>query len=282
MRVTVLLTAFNRREETLRCLERLEAQGRDAGARLSVVLVDDGSTDGTTAAVEARFPSVRLVAGSGELYWNGGMRLAFETAAPDDPDYFLLLNDDTHLLPGALTSMLATHRRIEAQEGRPCLVAGATRDPHTGRQSYGGLRRGGWLTPGRIRLIPPGEVVQRCDTVNGNCVLVSREVFRRVGLLDVAFTHVMGDLDYGFRAGLRGCVVVVAPGYVGECAANPGLGSWAKGRYGFLERWRRLVGPKGLPPREWLTFTSRHFGPLWVASFVWPYLKCIWLGLLRR
>lgn len=279
--VQVLLTVHDRRRETLACLERLTAQAREAAAEVRVVLVDDGSRDGTGQAVRAAFPEVRVVEGSGQLYWNGGMRRAFEVAAQDDPDFFLLLNDDTHLLPGALARLLATHRALTAEGEGACVVVGATVDPETGLQSYGGWRQGPRLNPARLTLVPPAEAPQRCDTMNGNCVLVPRAVAARVGNLDAAFTHRMGDLDYGFRATRAGCRLWIAPGYAGECLANSGRGLWVEAALGARERWRRLLGPKGLPPAEWLVYTSRHCGPLWPAHFAWPYLKNGWQSLAR-
>ena len=278
-RLHALLTVHNRMRETLSCLERLAAQSDQAGAEVRVVLVDDGSTDGTGAAVRARFPDVQVVEGSGQLYWNGGMRRAFEIAEREAPDFFLLLNDDTHLYPGALGRMLQAHRDLTSAGERRCLVVGSTLDPSTGRQSYGGWRRGPRLNPGAIRMIEPGPVVARCDTMNGNCVLLPRDVFERVGNLDAAFRHSMGDIDYGFRARRAGCALWVAPGFVGECLANTGTGLWAERSLGGREMWRRLLGPKGLAPAEWAVLTSRHFGPFWPAHFAWPYLKAGWRAI---
>ncbi len=266
----------------MRCLERLRAQVHDAGAALTAILVADGSSDGTATAVRAQYPEVRVVEGSGQLYWNGGMRLAIEVARREDPDYYLLLNDDTHLLAGALAGLLTAHRLLAAAGQAPCLVVGSTQDPETGEQSYGGWRRGGWLNPARIQMVAPGPAAQRCDTMNGNCVLVPRDVLQRVGNLDDTFTHRMGDLDYGYRAGQARCSLWVAPGYVGECVANSGKGLWVDPSLPAREQWRRALGPKGLPPREWLVFTYRHFGPVWPAAFAWPYLKIWWLALRRR
>jgi GT2 family glycosyltransferase len=283
-RVEVLITAHDRMRETLSCLEHLSAQSHDAGAEIGIVLVDDASTDGTAAAVRQRFPEVRLVEGSGQLYWSGGMRLALQEAMRQDPEYYLLLNDDTHLRPGALGRMVSTHLALTRLGERRCILVGSTLDPRTQRQSYGGWRRGGRLHPARLQLVEPGSEAKRCDTMNGNCVLIPRDVVRRVGNLDATFTHSMGDLDYGFRAGRAGCSLWVAPGYVAECVANSGRGLWVEPSLGGRELWRRLVGPKGLPPSEWLVFTYRHYGPFWPAYFAWPYVKngcravARWLG----
>jgi len=280
-RIQVLLTVHDRKAKTLACLARVAEQRADAGAEVAVVLVDDGCSDGTADAVRERFPWVRVVPGSGQLYWNGGMRRAFEVAHAEDPDFYLLLNDDTDLLPGALRTLLEVHDERRRAEGRECLVVGSTVDPLTGRHSYGGWRRGGRLNPVKLTRIPPGPEPRPCHTVHGNCVLVPREVVRSIGILDAAFTHAMGDLDYGFRAAQAGFGLWIAPGYLAECVENSGQGLFVDASLGPREQWRRLLGPKGLPPSEWLTFTSRHAGPLWPVNFCWPYLK-IWLGALRR
>lgn len=280
-RVHVLMTVHDRKAKTLASLESVAAQRADAGAEISVVLVDDGCSDGTPAAVRERYPEVVVVAGSGQLYWNGGMRRAFEVAREDDPDHYLMLNDDTNLLPGALRTLLATHQDRTRAEGRPCIVVGSTVDPVTGKHSYGGWRRGGPLNPARLSRIAPGPEARACDTLHGNCVLIPRDVVHRIGILDVAFTHAMGDLDYGFRAARAGVGLWIAPGYLGECAENTGRGLFTDATLGVREQWRRILGPKGLPPSEWLVFTRRHCGPLWPLNFCWPYLK-IWWSAARR
>jgi len=71
----------------------------------------------------------------------------------------------------------------------------------------------------------------------------------------------------------------VAPGFAGECVGNSGQGLWVEASLGALELWGRLLGPKGLPPREWALFTSRHYGPFWPVYFGWPYLKHGWQAL---
>ena len=75
MKVIALATCHNRREKTLRALASLREQVLPDGTALQVCLVDDGSTDGTGAAVAEQFPEVKLLQGDGQLFWAGGMRL---------------------------------------------------------------------------------------------------------------------------------------------------------------------------------------------------------------
>src|SRR5579875_4150500 len=89
--VAVLMTCFNRREQTLRCLQHLFAQTALTQISLHVVLLDDASTDGTAEAVREAFPDVQLMRGTGQLYWNRGMRMAFAEALRRGFDFYLWL-----------------------------------------------------------------------------------------------------------------------------------------------------------------------------------------------
>jgi GT2 family glycosyltransferase len=101
MKIAVLMTCHNRREDArLSCCAH--ASALPAGLAFDVFLVDDGSTDGTSAGVAAEYPDVHLIGGDGSLFWNGGMRRAFDAALRGTFDAYLWLNDDTMLYPDAL------------------------------------------------------------------------------------------------------------------------------------------------------------------------------------
>ena len=64
----VILTCFNRKDTTLRCLKQLYQQ--KTSGNMDVFLCDDASTDGTSEAVQKQFPKVHIVRGNGNLFWN--------------------------------------------------------------------------------------------------------------------------------------------------------------------------------------------------------------------
>ena len=66
--VHVLIPAHNNKREVLTLLQCLHCQ---RGQELTVVLVDDGSVDGTCEMVRRRFPSVTVLHGDGNLWWTG-------------------------------------------------------------------------------------------------------------------------------------------------------------------------------------------------------------------
>ena len=195
MKVTAILACHNRRASTLECLDSYFAQVVDDALELDAVLVDDGSTDGTGEAVRDRFPQTHVVAGSGDLFWAGGMEVAERVAVAEDPDYLLWLNDDVILDPGALTKLIQT----ESLGPGACIAVGALRDPATGELTYSGLRRRG-LHPLRMDRVAPADEPVEIDTFNGNVVLVPHSARRKIGPIDGAMGHAAADLDYGFRA----------------------------------------------------------------------------------
>lgn len=282
-RLCALLTCFNRVDKTLASLAALQVSAAAAGVQLSAVLVDDGSSDGTAAAVRERFPWVRVEEHRGvPLFWCRGMHGAMELGLEGLPDFLLLLNDDTMLYPSALAGMLACLPPPDSSV--LALVVGSTQDGVTGRHSYGGEHPRSPARPLSFMLVAPTDECQTVDTFNGNVVLLPLAVLDRVGLLDPVFEHAMGDIDYGLRARDRGVRLILAPGFQGACSNNPVHGSFKDESLPWRKRWKHLLGRKGLPWRSWLVLTRRHGGWRWPAYFVWPYVKVLWDGVrgLRR
>jgi GT2 family glycosyltransferase len=267
------MTSHNRRASTVAALEAVFAQTLPAGWDLRVHLVDDASTDGTPEEIRARFPRVQLTLADGTLFWCRGMRRAWKDAAPGNPEAYLWLNDDTQLLPDALSRLLAVRDEAKAAGTPATIVVGAVRHPDTGAYVYGGQRRVS-RNPAVLAPVGPSQKAEPCDTFQGNCVLVPREVFERIGFID-DFLHAIGDTDYGLRAVAAGCRILVAPGYAAECRSNPKRGLWNNPNLGRRERWRLITDRKELPPRDWLKFMRRHGGLRWPLYFLSPYLRVL-------
>jgi GT2 family glycosyltransferase len=276
--VAVILTCYNRRDRTLECLRRLRVNESSTRA-LSVYLVDDASSDGTADAVRASFPEVHVIEGSGDLFWGGGMRLAFEHAVPSNPEFLLWLNDDVELDDDAISRLLEIAMALSPGE-IPAIVVGSTRDPITGATTYGGIDRTNRLARMKFTMVEPDSAVRACETMNGNIVLIPRVVYETVGNIDRKFAHWIGDFDYGLRASVAGFRVLVAPGHYGSCVLN--VGTFFDQRLGRRERFRIVLTPKGLPPSQWATFCRRYGGPLWPWFAISPYVRLVIQGGRHR
>ena len=271
-RIAVVLACHNRRRQTLGCLRSL---ARQAGATLQfdIYLLDDASSDGTAHAVLTEFPDVHVICGNGRLFWGGGMRAAMTRDLPMPFDHMLWLNDDVELKPGAVRGLLMAYHHACRDTGQDMnVIVGCMQDPDTGLISYSGFLRASRWHPTRLhRVVPARDEVVGCDTMNGNLVLVPRVVVDRVGIIDEAFPHQLGDLDYGFRVGRAGGRVLLAPGIAGYCAANTARAQ----RAGLVARLQYLLSPRGLPLQAWTTFLWRYAGLLCVPLLVGIYGKAL-------
>lgn len=271
-KIAVLLTCFNRVEKTLTCLRSLQKQ-QQPDLEISVYLVDDGSTDGTSEQVARQFPDVHLLRGNGSLYWNGGMRLAWGQAMQHNYDFYIWLNDDVELIDDAISRIISFYQN--ADDRNVGVVTGTMISKDHGKVTYGGRRSRFWWHPTKLGgLIPLSDVGQRCDVVNGNFTLVPAKIVAVAGNLSDRFTHAIGDFDYAFRVRKLGFNCYVAPGFFGFCENNPKAGSPKDTNLSLKKRVELLNRPNKFPPyKEWQLFVREHGG------LVWPIL---WLKTLIR
>lgn len=254
----LILAVHDRRETTLGCLRHLRAQG-DLDWAVPVV-VDDGSTDGTAAAVAAEFPAALLLHGSGSLWWTGATELGMRHAVAAGAEYIFWLNDDTLPEPGALRLLLEESRAHRAVAGAASFLPGET------APAYSGMRRGFWSLR---RIQNPGTATVPCDALHGNVVCLPAAIVPRLGYPDGAgLPHALGDFDYTLRAATAGIPVCV----VGQAraVAQPNLSlnyrSWLLSDVPPRTWWRELRRPGS--HLHWTAqrrFHSRHFGPRGLA-----------------
>jgi GT2 family glycosyltransferase len=275
-RIAVLMTCFNRRALTLRCLASLARQPGFCAADL--YLVDDGSKDGTGGAVQAMLPGAHVIQGNGSLFWNGGMRLAWSAArATGGADFYLWLNDDVELSADAL-AMLVADADAAAPRGQPVIVAAATTDPATGEITYGAHRTPLAARPLRMGLIQPTGQPVMADTISGNIVLVSAAAEAQLGNMSPVYQHIYGDLDYGFRARQAGIPIVLASRPGGTCSANSIAGSSLDVTLPRSTRLRlRLREDRGIHARDWRRFVRVHGGGrlMAIGYRLSPYLRIL-------
>ena len=67
--IAILLTVFNRKEKTIKCLRNITAQSLPADTKFDIYIVDGGSTDGTVESVKTQFPHVNIKTVDG-VFWN--------------------------------------------------------------------------------------------------------------------------------------------------------------------------------------------------------------------
>ncbi|MCL7764551.1 glycosyltransferase family 2 protein [Polaribacter sp. Z014] len=249
--IAVLLTCHNRKDKTIACLKALYKNEVPNGYTFTVFLVDDGSIDGTEEAVKAKFPKITIIKGNGNLFWNQGMRLAWESAVKvKDYDFYLWLNDDT-ILNNLALNILESSSLLK--QNKAIIVGSTSSFKDDNEITYGGRS----LIDG---LITPLKEAIACDYFNGNIVWIPKEVYKKAGINDSGFQHALGDFDYGLRAGKLGFKMYIAPGFLGKCDSHENLATWCNPKKTFNQRWKAFRSPLGNNPEEFFIFEKRHKG----------------------
>ena len=103
--IFIIIPVHNRINLTRKCLVSLTKQDHN---EFQIVVVDDGSSDGTSDMVQNEFPEVVLLQGDGNLWWAGSINegIKFVLKRLEPKDYILTLNDDLVVLPDYISSLL--------------------------------------------------------------------------------------------------------------------------------------------------------------------------------
>lgn len=267
-----VLTTFNRPEVTRAALEGLRRATELASVLARVVVVDASTSDATFREIMQVYPDAEVLRVPSTTFWAEGMRLGVEQALRSDSgDYILWLNDDVLLDGSAIQVLLST------MLSHPDAIIGGAVTDQAGRATYGGYLRGKATRRLNFQPVPVSPSASRVDLFNGNILLFTRHAAEKFPI-NPRFSHGMADFDTTLRAGRAGVPLIQAPGSLGFCDNNPIEGSWRDTSLSTADRWRVLMGPKGLPPREWIPFALRWGGLLGPAYALKPYATLLMSG----
>lgn len=269
--VAILITCHNRIKKTLECLNSIYNQTKKENYNFFIFLVDDGSTDGTSDHVKSKFPNIILIKGTGNLYWGGGMYLAWEEAIRYKKkfDYFLWLNNDVILYPNAFSIL------IKSQNKNDDIIVGSFCDPVDFSRTYGAcISEKKYFRPLRFKVVKPNGSPQEVDSINGNGVLIPFEAFKKIGKFDKKFVHLGGDIDYSLRAKKKKIRVLLTPSHIGTCEGSES--------YAEPKSFKDIFEIKSLTPKIWFRFCFKHGGFFWFVHFLYRYIKIILKLLLNK
>lgn len=250
--MSVIVVSFNSRDLTLRCVETFYGEALAAG--WEVIVVDNGSADGTAEAVAARFPAARVIRSERNLGYAGAGNLGLRAA---QGRIRLLLNSDVFAPPAALRGLAKTL----AQNPDIGAISPGLRTPAGEAQPFafgddptlGYLLRRGWRALRRKTPLHNWAVDRPLDVdwVSGACLAVRAEVVGRVGLLDERFFLYFEDNDWCLRIRRAGWRVVYDP-------------RWQVTHLGGASQPERRAANR-IYRQSLLAFYAKHYGPLATA-----------------
>ncbi len=282
--VYVIVPVHNRKKTTLQCLENLRLNG-DLH-RYYIVVVDDGSTDGTTEAIYNLYPEVTVLKGDGNLWWTGAIKKGMEYAYEQGAEFFVWLNDDCYPQEDTINKLLNI-----CKSDAKIIAGGQSLNPDTFIPSYGGII-------GKNKIVhinaAPNSIAE-CDGLCGNIVCINKSVIQAIGYPQAdMFPQYHGDTTYTHIAKQKGYKLLIVGDAVAFCDNDHEHISWMTTNRSFRELWHErftikspyywkaelnyyivMLGIHGL----WLYFYQRIIKFIFIAIIVviFPLKSRLWL-----
>ena len=215
--ISLIIPVFNGISFTKICLKYLHdliSPNKSLNAEFKIVVVDDGSKDGTSGWIKTNYPFVHLLYGDGNLWWSGGINMGIKYALKElKSDYILLWNNDikpsddyftkvVKLIHEQDTDVLIGSKVYLLNTSLICGMGGRF-DPVKGsRYLYGSRQKDSEA------FSKPIEV----DWLPGMGTIIHRKVFDKIGLVDEQnFPQYHGDSDFTYRAKKAGFKLITFP-----------------------------------------------------------------------
>jgi len=267
--VTIIVLNWNGLADTLECLASLARLDYPA---YHVVVVDNGSTDGSVEAIRAQFSQVTLIENGENLGFAEGNNVGLRHALDRGADYVLLLNNDTVADTRFLTKLV----KIAEVDGEIGVASPLICHYDAPDEIWSAGAAIDWAD-GSTQRLRAGEVAREgaptfeVDFVSGCALLAKREVIETTGFLDVNFYLYYEEADWCVRARNQGYRIVCVPEakiwhkVSRSVGASSPLVTYYMTRNALLFLLKHLTGiQRVLSLGRNLTYTARSVGSIWV------------------
>jgi N-acetylglucosaminyl-diphospho-decaprenol L-rhamnosyltransferase len=270
-KIYVVVATFNRKFFTQRFLHCL---GRQTFKNFQIIIVDDGSTDGTAELLAQEFPGVHLVRGDGNLWWTGATNLGIRHALTQasDADAVLVINDDIEVGQDYLETLYRLWRSTPRT-----LIGSVLVDIDNPEVIWDGGRVVNWwsakftILNSRRRLSEfRRDHCVDASLLTGSGTLIPIQVFREIGFYDEQHFKQCGDTELPVRAKNAGYRLLVSYAAIAKMRIDATDGINSRSYYSLRDLSKYYFGIKSnfrLKYRFFFGFnTATH--PLALISFL--------------
>jgi GT2 family glycosyltransferase len=222
-KVYIIIVNWNGKNDTGHCLSSLRKID-DVKAEIRIIVVDNGSTDGSLKELQKEYPWAIYIPTGKNLGFTGGNNIGIRFALAHKADYVWLLNNDTIVTPKVLSMLSAFDDPSVGACGSKIYFA-PHHEYHSDRYTQGELGRVIWYAGGLIDWhnmyashrgvdeVDHGQYDKKESTpfITGCSFIVKAEVIEKVGLLDDRYYLYLEDLDWSIRIQRAGWKTLYVP-----------------------------------------------------------------------
>lgn len=214
MKIAAIIPTFNRKEYLKILLSQLQNQNRE-DFTIEIIVVVDGSNDGTYEMLNNYFPEVHIVKGTGDWWYTKSMNEGFKYAEKFKPDYVLILNDDVEIGENYIQQLLNGINKLEKNSiigsicftlKKPCRVtsSGVRKISRLSGRSITYYKFGDEVDPDKLSGMYLSEVLP------GRGTLIPTKVLKELNYFDEYFKQYLSDFDFCLRAKEKGYKIYIS------------------------------------------------------------------------
>lgn len=248
IKVSIIIVNWNHPQDTIKCLSSLSKLVYPSS---HIIVVDNGSDDNSVSLITEKFPSVELLLSKENRGFAGGNNLGIKKALKDGAEYILLLNNDTVVDPSFLKPLVTT---LEENSSLGIVGPVIYQLKDKNKVWWAGGKLDFWLNFHPDIKIPQ-EKVKLINFQTGCCMLIKKEVFTKIGLMDENYFLYYEDTDFCYRIQKNGYQI----GLVSNSKIWHQVSATTKGNQNFLNEYYYIrnklkFAKKNFPRIKWFIF----------------------------
>lgn len=214
MTITAVIATFNRRNYLRILLDQLQKQALPANVLLKIIVVVDGSTDGTLEMLREEYAEVEVIEGSGNWWWTKCMNEGFKLSHYNGSDFALVLNDDNEITENYISQLIVDYSTLP--KGSILGSASCCIEPANTVEFGGTYNLKAW----RMKYTPYFSGFTPVDTnfkgihntysLNGRGTFIPMDVFTKIGYYNQKLVQYGSDDDFVLRAKKKGIPVYIS------------------------------------------------------------------------